>query len=190
MTGFRGAAVAPVLDARTAAFLVFSVGFLLAMAAGLAADDAEYARAKYTIWPVVALGGWAVALMLRYGLGDALDETAWRVWWAWGLVAYVVHLYWGYGVIFAGDVEAVYTGQGTVVASANFALFFLWAASVIAAFARWPAAWLHGLTALLFAVSTLVASILFGRDISPVGGAIILVVWLAAIYLRQPDMSD
>jgi hypothetical protein len=177
----------PLLDQRVAAFLVFSLGFAIAMFAGLLADDADYARAKYTIWPVVALGGWAVALMLRYGPGEALAETSWRLWWAWGLLAYVLHLYWGFGLVYGGNLDAVYAGQGDIVATANFALLVLWAASVVWAYASWPGLWLHALTALLFIVSTLMASLAFGRDISPYGGAMILVVWLAALYLRDPD---
>jgi hypothetical protein len=187
MTDFRGTAITPVLDTRAAAFLVFSLGFAIAVFAGLLADDADYARAKYTIWPSVALGGWAIALMLRYGPGEALAETSWRLWWAWGLLAYAIHLYWGFGVVYGGDLDAVYAGQGSLVATANFALLFLWAASVIWAYAGWPGTWLHSLTALVFVASTLIASLVFGRDISPYGGAIILVVWLAALYLRDPD---
>ncbi len=182
------AAVArPLLDSRVAAFLVFSLGFAASMAAGLLAADSDYARAKYTIWPCAALGGWAVALMLRHGFGRELDATPWRIWWAWGLLAYAVHLWWGFGAIYAWDTASVYAGQGAVVATANFALFFLWAFSVIGASARWPLWWLHAATAVLFGVAMLAASILFGRDISPVGGGILLAVWLAALYLRQPE---
>ncbi len=187
MTSYRSHVTAPVLDPRAAAFLVFSLGFAIAIGLGLVADDADYARAKYTIWPVVALGGWAVALMLRYGPGEALAETSWRMWWAWGLLAYVLHLYWGFGLVYGGDLDAVYAGQGNLVATVNFALLFLWAASVVWAYAGWPGFWLHALTALLFIVSTLMASLAFGRDISPYGGAVILVVWLAALYMRDPD---
>ena len=181
------AAKAPLIDTRISAFLVFAVGFLIAIASGLAADNADYARAKYTVWPMMALGGWTVALMLRYGFCARLDETAWRTWWAWGFLAYVVHLYWGFGIVFGWSFAAVYAGQGSLVAGANFTLLVLWGASVLASFARWPARWLHILTALFFAVSAMVASIVFGRDISPIGGAIILGIWLVALYLRQPE---
>jgi len=181
------AAERPLLDPRVAALLVFSVGFLAAILVGLTADNADYARAKATIWPCGALGGWAVALMLRHGLGEASTATGWRVWWALGFVAYALHLYWGFGVVYGGDLDAVYAGQGSVVASANFALLFLWAASVIGALAGWPAKWLHVVTALLFGISILAASILFGRDLSPVGGVVLAAVWLGAIYLRQSE---
>jgi hypothetical protein len=188
MSGIRrGFAVAPLLDQRVAALLVFTIGFAIAIFTGLLADDADYARAKCTIWPVIALGGWAVALMLRYGPGEALAGTSWRLWWAWGLLAYVLHLYWGFGLVYGGDLDAVYAGQGSFVATANFALLVLWPASVIWAYAGWPGFWLHAVTALVFVASTLVASIVFVRDISPYGGALILVVWIAAIYLRNPD---
>lgn len=181
------AAERPLLDARVAAFLVFSVGFAASMIAGLLAADADFARAKLTIWPCAALGGWAVALMLRGGLGDGAEAPPWRVWWAWGLVAYAVHLWWGFGVVYGWDFGAVYAGQGALVATANFGLAVLWALSVIVAFAGWPFRWLHIVTALLFAVAMLAASILFGRDISPVGGAILLAIWIAAYYRRQPE---
>ncbi|MCA8927394.1 MAG: hypothetical protein KDC18_04940 [Alphaproteobacteria bacterium] len=177
----------PLLDSRVAAFLVFSVGLLLAILAGLLGENADYMRAKATIWPAAALGGWAVALMIRHGFGQALAATAWRSWWAWGLLAYAIHLWWGFGVIYGGDLDAVYAGQGTLVASANFALLALWAASVIAAFAGAPAAWLHGVTALLFGVSILAASILFGRDVSPIGGIVLVLIWLGALYLRPSE---
>lgn len=173
----------PLLDDRVAALLVFSVGLLASVLYGLTADNADFGRAKATIWPCAALGGWAVALMIRHRFGQA----SWRVWWAWGFVAYAVHLYWGFGLVYGGDPQAVYAGQGALVASANFALLCLWAASVIAAFARAPARWLHGLTALLFAVSILAASLLFGRDVSPFGGAALAIVWFGAWYWRQPE---
>lgn len=180
------AAERPLLDTRAAAFLVFSAGFAIAVFVGLTAGNADVARAKATIWPCAALGGWAVALMICHGFGPARDAARWRVWWAWGLLAYAVHLWWGFGKIFDGSVAAVYASQGTVVATANFALLFLWGASVIAAFAGWPAKWLHIVTALLFAIAMLSASLLFGRDFSPVGGAVLAVLWLGALYLRQP----
>lgn len=176
----------PLMDQRILAFLVFAVGMALAVFLVLLASNVGYARAKYTIWPCVALGGWAVALMIRFGGTAGLDRTAWRTWWAWGLVAYVVHLWWGFGVIFGWSVDAVYAGQGSLVAGANFTLLGLWAVSVAVSFLRWPMDWLHFIAALLFAVSTLTASILFGRDISPIGGVLILAVWLAALYMRNP----
>jgi len=167
--------------------LVFSIGFAGAMAAGLLAGNSDFARAKYTIWPCAALGGWAVALMIRHGLGVRLRATPWRLWWAAGFVAYLVHLWWGFGVVYDWNVASVYAGQGAVVASANFALVVLWALSVAGAFMGWPLPWLHAVTALLFGVSILAASILFGRDISPMGGGILLAVWIGAFYLRQPE---
>ena len=125
--------------------------------------------------------------MLRCGIERAIAETNWRVWWTWGLVAYVAHLYWGFGLVFEWDIATVYAAQGSFVASANFGLLILWGLSVLLAYAGLSAKWLHGITALVFAVSTLVASIVFGRDISPIGGGIILVVWIVALYLRKPD---
>lgn len=178
---------APLLDGRVAALAVFAIGLALTVFLSLSADDPAYARAKYSIWPVVALGGWAVALMLRHGFTPALDATHWRVWWAGGLLAYALHLYWGFGVIYGASFRAVYAGQGALVASANFGLFALWLLSASAAFARLPALWLHLFAAALFVVATLAATILFGRDISPVGGVIVLLLWLAALYLRLPE---
>ncbi|HKK30512.1 MAG TPA: hypothetical protein VKA18_08995, partial [Alphaproteobacteria bacterium] len=102
----------PLLDSRVAAVSMFAAGLAITVFLSLSAENPDFARARYSVWPVIALGGWAVALMIRHGFTLALGATHWRWWWSAGLAAYAVHLYWGFGAIYAWDLGLVVEGQG------------------------------------------------------------------------------
>ncbi|SMF51395.1 hypothetical protein SAMN06265365_11793 [Tistlia consotensis] len=171
-----------------AVLLLFAFGFALSIFAGLMASNAAYARAQYTIWPCLLLGGWATAILIRRA--PALGRTGWRAWWIGGLVAYLVHLWFGFGVIYGWSFAAVYAGQGSLVASANFALALLWLASALVPAEGRPWIVLHLATAALFIAASLGSTLLFARGPSWAGGLALAVAWLAALYLRLTRGED
>jgi hypothetical protein len=186
MTG-SGLKSEPLISSPIAALVVFSSGVAIVVFASLIAQDVDYQRARYSIWICVALGGWAIALLIHHGVHASVRSTPWRIWWSLGLAGYLVHLYWGYGIVYGGSAEAVFAGQGTLVASTNFALALLWAASVVALWLHLPAVWITVITAVLLCVNIIVSSLVFGRDLSPLGGAIAVTVWAVALYGRLPE---
>jgi len=145
-------------------------GFALAMAAALlgplASSDLVYNRTRFTIWATILLAIPAVASFIL-AIGRASLGPAWRAWWTAALGAYLVHLWYGFGVMFAGDFAATFAAQGTLVAGSNFLLAAVWLASVASAWSALSAPWLHGLATLLFCVSAITSTLLFGRPPSP-----------------------
>lgn len=172
------------VDPRIGALLLFAIAVAAATFSALLSPAPDYARAANSIWPCIALGGWAVARCLnRYP--DAWDSL-WRVVWTLGFLAYLIHLWFALGGVFEWSLGAVFAVQGTVVTAANLALAAIWGLSVVVAWLRIRAARLHIVAQALFVVTTVVASVVFARDAASLaGGLLALVVWIAALAFRR-----
>jgi hypothetical protein len=161
-------------------------GFALSVFGALAAPDLAHARATISIWPVLVLGGVAVARLIR--LGPGMEGTGWLGWWAAGLAAYLVHLWFAFGEVYGFDIGAVRAGQGDLTAAANFGLLALWALSVAAAAlpSEPPAeSLLHAGASALFAVTALSSTLAFAsHPVSVVLGAALLGLWLLSAWRR------
>jgi hypothetical protein len=164
-------AVAPPAAPRLAgipslALLGFAVAMAMALLGPLATSDLVYNRTRFTIWATVVLAIPAVVLFIL-AIGRAPPGATWRAWWTAAFGGYLVHLWYGFGVMFAGDLAATFDAQGTLVAGSNFVLALVWLASVACAWSARPAAWLHALATLLFLVSAITSTLVFGRPPSP-----------------------
>jgi len=174
----------PFLDPRIGAFALFALAVAAATFSALLSPAPDYARAANSIWPCIALGGWAVARAINQ-CPNAFDGL-WRVLWTLGFLAYLIHLWFALSGVFQWSLGAVFDVQGTVVAAANLALAALWGVSVVVAWLGIRASWLHFAAKALFVVTTVVASILFARDTaSLVGGLLVVAVWIGALALRR-----
>ncbi|RMH51902.1 MAG: hypothetical protein D6686_03430 [Alphaproteobacteria bacterium] len=165
---------------------VLAAGALLTVFGALEAADAAHARATISAWPMLVLGGVAVARLIR--LGTPVEGTGWLGWWAGGLAAYLWHLWFGFGAVYHFDMAAVRDGQGTLTAAANALLLILWALSLAAAClpSEPPAeSALHVAASLLFAVTALVSTLGFAaHPASVLIGAGLVVLWLHALWRR------
>jgi hypothetical protein len=160
---------------------VFAVALATALLAPLAFGDVIYHRARFTIWAALTLASPAIALaVLR--IGRAPLGAAWLAWWTAALAFYLLHIWYGFGVMFAGSWSATAEAQGPGVTVSNFALAALWSASVAAGWLQLGATWLHALATALLVVNATTSTLLFGRPPSPlIGGAFAAVIAAAAL---------
>jgi hypothetical protein len=114
----------------------FVCGVAVTILAPAAIGDVDFNRTRLTIWTTLLLACPALVLfVLRAGripLG-----LSWRAWWTAAYLAFVLHLVWGYGIMFRGDAGAVLRVQGTLVGVSNFLLAIIWGVSVLTAWAGW-----------------------------------------------------
>lgn len=150
-----------------------------ALFAPWATGDVAYHRAVYSIWGVMTLVVFALALMILR-LGRSSLGELWRATWTAGFLAYMLHLWIGIEEGFGGSLDAVFRTQGYVVAASNFVLAALWAFSAGFAWMRYPALWLHVVTAVLAAISAITASVLFASGPSVVVGLMFVAVLVLA----------
>lgn len=164
----------------------FALGFGVTVFAALAEPDPGLARATFSVWPALLLGGVAGARMIRRGPG--LEGTGWLPWWAAGLLAYVLHLVFGFWGSYGGSLPAALAGQGLPTVALNFGLLALWSASVAAAVVPREPLWeqaMHGAASLAFAVAALGSTLAFGdHPVSRGLGALVLALWLHALWRR------
>ncbi len=167
-----------------AAFVVF---------APLALGDVMYWRTRISIWVAVALATPAVTAVIADVLRplDPRRAAAGRVWWTLGLAGYGVHLWYGLGIMMGGSLSTVVALQGWVVGLSNLALAALWGASVIVAWAA-PGRfrWLHMAAGVLFIVSTIGSTLVFGRMPSPVVGGIFVTAIAASLLVALPSVLE
>jgi hypothetical protein len=128
------------------------------------------------------LGAWASAIFIVRA--PQLHSTSWAQWWLAGLIAYLVHLWFGFGIIFEWSLSAVFESQTTIVAAANFGLLALWILSAALALLRRGSIWIHIATTGLFAATTLFSTLPRLGTPAFAGGVLIVILWLAAIYYR------
>jgi hypothetical protein len=164
-------------------WLAFAVAMTAALLGPLAADDLVYGRTRFSIWATLLLATPALILVVLRAARRPFGPV-WRAWWTVAFAGYLVHLWYGFAVMFGADLGATFEAQGTVVATSNFLLALLWAASVAIAWWGRPMPWLHGAASLLFCVSALTSTLVFGRPPSPWFGGALLGGLVAAAVLR------
>jgi hypothetical protein len=161
--------------------LAFAAAMAAALLGPLASDDLVYDRTRFAIWATLLLATPALILMVLHAGRRPLGH-AWRAWWTLALAGYLIHLWYGFGVMLGADLGATFATQGTLVAASNFLLALLWAASVVVAWSGRGALWLHGAASLLFCVSALTSTLVFGRPPSLwFGGAVVCGLAVAAV---------
>lgn len=165
------------------ALLAFAITMAVALLAPLASADLIHDRTRFTIWATLLLAIPAV-VGLVLAIGRAPLGRAWRAWWTAALAGYLVHLWYGFGVMFAGDLAATFAAQGTLVAGSNFVLVVVWLASVLVAWLGGAATWLHAAVTLLFCINALTSTLLFGRPPSPLFGAALAAAIVVAAAVR------
>jgi hypothetical protein len=143
-------------------FLAFAIASTVALLGPLAFGDIDYNRTRFTAWATLLLGTPALVLFLAR-VGYSSLDARWLDWWTAGLAMYLIHLWYGFGVMLAASFTATYDLQGALVATSNFALAGLWLASAIAGWLGRPAIPLHAAATLLFTVSAIISAIVFGR---------------------------
>lgn len=165
-------------------FAVFALGAGVAasIAFGTISSNPDYGRAILTIWPCLALGVLSVAVALVRGIGET--DRSWFPYWVAGFVAYLVHLFFGFGLIYGASISATFAGQGLVAAAGNFGLFALWGLSLGFEVMGRGSKQLHFAALSLFAASTLGSTLLADRVATQIGGGAIICLWFAAIYVR------
>jgi hypothetical protein len=115
----------PSLDQLTFAFVPFALMMAASILVAVLQPAVAYARTQYLIWTSLVLAAPAFAeYVLSYNRKPL--SNYWRLFWSFGCVAYLVHLHYGFGTLFRGDVRAVMLSQGAVVAISNFVVTGLW----------------------------------------------------------------
>ena len=163
------------------ALLAFTVAMAVALLAPLASADLVHDRTRFTIWATLLL---AIPAVVRFvlSIGRTPLNAGWRAWWTAALAGYLVHLWYGFGVMFAADFAATFATQGMLVAGSNFLLVVVWLASAAVAWIGGAAPWLHAAVTLLFCINALTSTLLFGRPPSPLfGGLLAAAIVVAAI---------
>jgi hypothetical protein len=171
------------MSPNATAFLAFAVVMVAALLGPLASADLVHDRTRFTIWATLLLAIPAVVTFVLT-LGRAPPGRAWRAWWTAAFAAYLAHLWFGFGLMFAGDFAKTFDSQGTLVAGGNFALAVLWWASLAVAWSGGRALWLHLLTTLLLAASAITSTLVFGRPHSTWIGALFAASLIAAVIGR------
>jgi hypothetical protein len=164
----------------------FVCGVAVTILAPAAIGDVDFNRTRLTIWTTLLLACPALVLfVLRAGripLG-----LSWRAWWTAAYLAFVLHLVWGYGIMFRGDAGAVLRVQGTLVGVSNFLLAIIWGVSVLTAWAGWRLLPLHAFATLFFSANALVSTLLFGHGPSPVVGGLVAATLVGAAGWRARE---
>lgn len=169
---------------RLIALLIFSLAMAGSVIGALTSSTPDYARAAYSIWPALILGGWSVWLWLNQR--PDYKTPLWKFTWLLGFVGYAVHFYFAMTNVFRWDILAVYDAQGVLVATANLLLLVVWFLSCVMAYLGITFAFLHRGAMLLFVASAAASTILFSRDpLSLIGGALIVALWVLALMVRR-----
>jgi uncharacterized integral membrane protein len=164
-------------------FLAFAVALSLALLAPLAFGDVLFNRARFSAWGTLLVGTPALFLFVLRLCRMPLGRD-WLTWWTAGLAMYLVHLWYGFVLSLGASLRVTYELQGTLVATSNFAVAALWLASVVAGWFAWRAMLLHLTATLLFAVSAITSSLIFGRWPSPLIGAVVAIALAGAVLYR------
>lgn len=164
-------------------FLAFAIACTLALLGALAFGDIAYNRTRFTAWATILLTAPALVLFILW-IGRRPLRGAWLHWWAVGLAMYLIHLWYGFGVMLKASFPVTYALQGSLVATSNFLLAGVWAISVLVAWFGLAIAWIHVAATLLFILSTIGSTVVFGRPPSPWIGAIMIAALGAATLFR------
>jgi hypothetical protein len=99
-------------------FLLFAVLLSAALLVPEARQDLLHSRVIYTIW--VSLGFLIPAVFLFFfPYGGRRREVYWLLTWSAALLAYLVHFYYTFGVMFHWSLKELYTAQRPIIATSN-----------------------------------------------------------------------
>jgi hypothetical protein len=164
MTSIIDDARKPTLHQLTLAFVPFALMLSASILVAVLQPAVAYARARFLIWTALVL---ATPALVEYVLSYDRKPLSnyWRLFWSFGLIVYLVHLHYGFGVLFHGDFSAVLVSQGSVVAISNFAATGLWSLDALLSWiTRQRPAWILAvrfLTHLLLFVSFFLSAVIF-----------------------------
>jgi hypothetical protein len=111
-------------------FVPFAILVVLALMGAELTQNLVLSRTIYSIWVTMLFLIPAVCLYILPGDSDT-KTNYWLLCWTFGFFAYVVHFYYTVGVIFHGDISAVYAEQGPVIATSNFLDTVWWGVDVV-----------------------------------------------------------
>ncbi|MEL6234380.1 MAG: hypothetical protein AAFR46_08215 [Pseudomonadota bacterium] len=174
------------LHERALILFIFAAGLFATALGPVLAANPDHARAVWSVWPVLVLGGVAVARLIRYGPGPI--RTGWLGWWMAGFAFYLIHLWFGFAVIYGADPARVIAGQGLLTAVANTALLVVWGLSILAALLPHEPLGetaLHILASLIFLATALPSTLVFAdHPVSFAIGLALALLWAAALWRR------
>jgi hypothetical protein len=107
-------------------------GLLLAWALlqpEMGTGDLETGRTRLMMWAVTLMLMPALALYLFRNAGQTIANLS-HLFWTAALLLFLVHTYWGAFIFYSGLADT-FSGQGILLASANFALLAIWVADTI-----------------------------------------------------------
>jgi hypothetical protein len=177
----------PTLNQLTFAFVPFALLMAASVLVAVLQPAVAYARARYLIWAALVLSTPALA---EYALSYSRKPLSnyWRLFWSFGCVAYLVHLHYGFWVLFHGDFAAELVSQGTVVAISNWAATGLWSLDALLSWiTRQRPSWIlfvRFVTHLLVFVSFFLSAVIFHSGVVRRLGLVMTVTIVAAVAVR------
>ncbi|MEM7683899.1 MAG: hypothetical protein AAF293_03680 [Pseudomonadota bacterium] len=172
------------LAPRIGALLIFSLAVAASVFLSLTSSTPNYARATYSIWPALILGGWAIWLWV-WGHPE-FKTPLWKFTWLLGFLGYAIHFYFAMQTVFAWNIASVFAAQGAVVTIANLLLLVVWFLSVVMAYLGLRFPYLHRFAMLLFIAAAVASTLLFAQEtLSYLAGVAIVASWLSALLLRR-----
>jgi len=181
---------ASLLTMLVVAWSPFALGIAIVVFAAIVADYGPYARTVDSVILSFVLAAPALWLFARDIWRYPLTRL-WRLYWTLSFAAYLVHLYYGFGVLFGGDWNAVTASQGTTVAILNLVVTVLWGADVLVAWIGLSGIWVLVLRIAahlgVFAAG-FVASVIFRGGIEKLPGILLALGLAYGIFdrLRSP----
>jgi hypothetical protein len=177
----------PTLDQLTFTFVPFALMLAASILVAVLQPAVAYARTRFLIWTAVVLATPALAeYVLSFGRRPL--SNYWRLFWSLGCITYLVHLYYGYAILFRGDIDAVFASQGTVVAVSNFAGTGLWSLDALLSWiTRQRPVWILGVrfaAHLLLFVSFFWSAVIFHTGVVRWLGLTMTLIVAGAILMR------
>lgn len=187
MADLEDTARKPTLDQLTFTFVPFAFGLSGALLIAIGAPAVSYARTQHLIWIALVLSTAALALYL-HAAGRRPLGNYWRLSWSFGLIAYLMHFYYGFWVMFGGGLDAVYAAQGALSATSNLLLTVVWTVDVALAWCvRSPGRLsrsYRGAVHLLVFASFFTSAVIFRTGTVQVLGALMALVLVAVAFDR------
>jgi hypothetical protein len=177
----------PTLHQLTLAFVPFALMISASILGAVLQPAVAYARTRYLIWTALVL---STPAQVEYfvSLGRSPLSNYWRLFWSFGCLAYLVHFYYGFGILYGGDFAAVMQSQGAVVAISNIVTTGLWALDALLSWiTRQRPAWIlfvRFVAHLIVLVSFFTSTVLFKSGFVWWLGLAMTIAVAAAIVVR------
>ena len=156
-------------------------------------DATTYYRAVYSIWVTMAFLIPAVVLYFLPGESERKRQYA-RLFWTFGLLAYLVHFHYTVGVVFHDSLREVYAAQGVIIATSNLLVTVWWAFDVILSWMpSLRAAWVpreRTLVRLYIPLTFFISAVVIKHGVVRLLGIVMTVAILVSLAKRVLRRSD